>query len=417
MSSDRYMTAQEAAEALDVSVNTIYAYVSRKLIRSEASSDGKRTRRYLREDIDKLLTRRQARHNPDKLTQDALHWGAPVLESSITLIDNGRLYYCGVPIEELVETMTLEQVASLIWKGDEHQVERLFVNDIYPIAQRYETMLLHMEVDGAILVPVHAFQIVLPIAMADDKTAYDLRPDAVAMKSARLLRLLASVAAGDVDEQVSVAAMLHRGWSPDDPYSQHIYNTAMILCADHELNVSSFTARVVASAGSTPYVVINAGLSALQGVRHGGYTEHTEAFLKEIGSPDQAEQVIAARMRRGETTTVPGFGHTLYPDGDPRAAILLNKFAEHYADTPEIILAQAVQKAVYEMLGEHPTIDFALAVIGRLYNLPTGCTLGLFALGRMVGWIGHAIEQYEDGQLIRPRARYVGNQPKGESNT
>ncbi|PJF39150.1 MAG: citrate synthase, partial [Phototrophicales bacterium] len=227
------------------------------------------------------------------------------------------------------------------------------------------------------------------------------------MKSGRLLQLLASVAAGDVDEQISVAEMLYRGWSPDDPYSQHIYNTAMILCADHELNVSSFAARVVASAGSTPYVVINAGLSALQGVRHGGYTEHTEAFLKEIGAADKAEEVIAARMRRGETTTVPGFGHTLYPDGDPRAKILLDKLKAHYADSPEIVLAQAVERAVLKMLGEHPTIDFALAMIGRLYDLPHGSTLGLFALGRMVGWIGHAIEQYEDGQLIRPRARYV----------
>lgn len=412
MSSDRYMTAKEAATALGVSVNTIYAYVSRKLIRSEASADGKRTRRYLREDVDKLLTRQQARHNPDKLTQDALHWGAPVLESRITLIDNGQLYYRGIPIQEIVDTLTIEQVAALIWTSDITQVDRLFSTDVHPLAKQYETMLLHMAVDGANLVPVHAFQIVLPIAMADDRTAYDMRPDIVAQKAARILRLLASVAAGDIDEQVSIAEMLRRGWALDDEISQIIFNAAMILCADHELNVSAFAARVVASAGSTPYVVINAGLSALQGIRHGGYTEHTEAFFKEVGLPENVNDVIAGRMRRGESPTVPGFGHTLYPDGDPRAKILLNLLEQHYPNSPELQLGRVVKETVYDMLGEHPTLDFALALIGRLYNLPTGSTLGLFALGRMVGWIGHAIEQYEDGQLIRPRARYVGNQPK-----
>jgi len=414
MSSDRYMTAKEAAQALDVSVNTIYAYVSRGLIRSEASTDGKRSRRYLREDIDKLLMRRQARSNPDQLTQDALHWGAPVLESSITLIDNGHLYYRGIPIETIVETMQIEDVAALIWTGDADNAVSLFDHDLHRTAQKYETMLLHVEVDGADLTPVQAFQIVLPIAMADDATSYDTRPDSIAEKGARVLRLMTSVVAGDVVEQISLSETLQRGWCPHDEQSAKLFNTAMILCADHELNVSSFTARVVASAGATPYAVINAGLSALQGTKHGGYTESVEAFLQEIGSPDRAKQVIAARMRRGETTPVPGFGHQLYPDGDPRAPILLDMLAEHYPDSEQVALSQAIVETVYEMRGEHPTIDFALATLGRTYQLPAGSTLGIFALGRMIGWVGHAIEQYSDGQLIRPRARYNGNPPTVE---
>jgi len=405
------MTAKEAAEALDVSVNTIYAYVSRGLIRSESSADGKRKRRYLREDIDKLLARRQARSNPDQLTQDALHWGAPVLESAITLIDSGRMYYRGLPIEHVVETLTVEECAALIWTGDSAHAEMLFEQVLDPPAQKYETMLLHVEVDGADLAPIQAFQIVLPIAMADDLTAYDTRPDVVASKGARVLRLMASVAAGDVDRQLSLAEILQRGWQPDDEQSIKLFNTAMILCADHELNVSSFTARVVASAGATPYAVINGGLSALQGAKHGGYTESVEAFLDEIGTSDRVRNVISSRMRRGETTPVPGFGHPLYPDGDPRAPILLNMLMEHYPDSPSIALSRTVIDTVQEMLGDYPTIDFALATLGRTYELQAGCTLGIFALGRMIGWIGHAIEQYNDGQLIRPRARYTGNPP------
>lgn len=412
MSSDRYMTAKESAQALDVSVNTIYAYVSRGLIRSEASADGRRSRRYLREDIDKLLTRRQARSNPDQLTQDALHWGAPVLESRITLIDDGRLYYRGIPIETIVDTMSVEEVASLIWTGDTNQAESLFDFEIHPTAQKYETMLLHVELDGADLTPVQAFQIVLPIVMADDPTSYDNRPNSIATKGARVLRLMASVAAGDVEESIPIAEMLQRGWCPDDPQSTRVFNTALILCADHELNVSAFTARVVASADSTPYAVINAGLSALQGTKHGGYTESVEAFLNEVGTPKRAKQVIVARMRRGETQPVPGFGHQLYPDGDPRGTILLNMLAELYPQSDAVKLSQAVAENVLEIRGEHPTVDFALATLGQVYQLPAGSTLGIFALGRMIGWIGHAIEQYNDGQLIRPRARYMGIPPE-----
>ncbi len=414
MSSDRYMTAKESAQALDVSVNTIYAYVSRGLIRSEASADGRRSRRYLREDIEKLLMRRQARSNPDQLTQDALHWGAPVLESRITLIDNGQLYYRGIPIETIVDTMTIEEVASLIWTGNTAQADSLFDHDLHPIAQRYESMLIHVELDGADLTPVQAFQIVLPIAMADDLTAYDNRPSEIATKGARVLRLMTSVAAGDGVEHISIAEMLQRGWCPDDPQSISVFNTAMILCADHELNVSAFTARVVASADSTPYAVINAGLSALQGTKHGGYTESVEAFLNEVGTPNRAKQVIAARMRRGEAQPTPGFGHQLYPDGDPRATILLRLLTDLYPDSDAIALSKAVADNVYEIRGEHPTIDFALATMGEIYQLPAGSTLGVFALGRMIGWIGHAIEQYNDGQLIRPRARYMGNAPDAD---
>ena len=416
MSNDRYMTAQEASEALDVSVNTIYAYVSRKLIRSEESASGKRTRRYLREDVEKLVARRQARRNPDQLTQDALHWGAPVLESSITLIDDGKLYYRGLPIDEIVETMTVEQVASLIWTGDIKNADHLFDSTLHPSALKYEMMLLHVEVDGANLVPIQAFQTVLPIAMADDVTSYDMRPEVVATKGARILRLMTSVAAGDVEERILVAEMLHRGWCPDDEKSIHVFSTAMILCADHELNASSFTARVVASAGATPYAVVNAGLSALQGVRHGGNTESVEAFFTEVETAKNVEAVISARMRRGESIVVPGFVQRLYPKGDPRAKILCDLLFDYYPDSPETALAKAIIKTTFDMLGEYPTVDFALALIGRLYQLPAGSTLGLFALGRIIGWIGHAIEQYEEGQLIRPRARYIGNQPQNEEN-
>jgi citrate synthase len=175
------------------------------------------------------------------------------------------------------------------------------------------------------------------------------------------------------------------------------------------LNVSSFTARCVASAGATPYAVVVAGLAALGGVKHGGNTERVEAFLAEADTAGDARSAIASRLRRGEV--VPGFGHQLYPEGDPRGEALLAAVAAAYPDSAASKLAGETAEAASELMDERPNVDFALAILARALGLPPGGALMLFALGRTVGWVGHAIEQYETDKIIRPRARYVGEQP------
>jgi len=201
---------------------------------------------------------------------------------------------------------------------------------------------------------------------------------------------------------------LRRAWSlPDD--AAPLLNTALILCADHELNVSSFTARCVASAGGTPYGVVQAGLAALRGSRHGGHTERVEALLREVGAPSQARAALAARLQRGEP--VPGFGHRLYPDGDPRGRLLLEMAREYGPHSPAVALSAAVAAAAGELLGKRPTVDFGLVTAAGALELPAGSALALFAIGRAIGWIGHALEQIEAGTIIRPRARYVGPLP------
>lgn len=407
--SKRYLSAKEAAEMLNISLSTLYAYVSRGLIRSEASAEGKRQRRYYAEDVEKLLARKEGRRNPEKLAQDALHWGAPVLDSAITLIDGGKLYYRGQDVVTLAKTYSAEQVAALVWTGNMDDVETLFDQSVLVSAQNYETMLLHMEMDGAELTQLHELQVFLPAAMADDPSAYDLRPATVPHTGARILRLMTSVMAGDVPENIPVAHMLQRGWCPDDENTIQLLNAALIVCADHELNASSFAARVVASAGSTPYAAVLGGLSALQGIKHGGYTERVEALFSEAGTPEKMRKVMKGRLRRGES--IPGFGHNLYPDGDPRGKVLLDLLNAHDSDSPMLAMAQAGIEASQELIGESPSVDFALVAVCRALNLPDGSPLALFALGRTIGWIGHAIEQYERDRLIRPRARYVGEHP------
>lgn len=406
MAKESYFTAQEASDLLGVSPATLYAYVSRGLIRSESIGEDSRSRRYHAEDVQQLKKRKELRRNPTKAVEQALHWGAPVLDSAITLIDDGQLYYRGVSALDLARTRTVEEVAALIWLGDMGaEVATLF--DAASSRASFRCLATRRRV--ADLSPVEMFQAILPVAAAEDLSAYDFRPLTVARTGARILGLLALIAAGRDEKGSDIAQTLQEGWVPEDSSAVQLLRAALILCADHELNVSAFTARCVASAGSTPYAVVLAGLAALQGVHHGGSVEQVEAFLQEVGAPGQARMVIARRLKRGER--IPGFGHQLYPQGDPRGKALLELTRQAYPDSPAVALGDAVVSHAQDAIGQQPTVDFGLAVLASALQQPPGAALALFALGRTIGWIGHAIEQYQQNQLIRPRARYTGPLP------
>ena len=176
-----------------------------------------------------------------------------------------------------------------------------------------------------------------------------------------------------------------------------------MLSADHELNASSFAARVVASTGASLRAAAIAGLAALTGPRHGGLTWRVEALFDALGDGD-AEPALRKRLAAGED--LPGFGHPLYPDGDPRASALL---ARAYPHLPQ---ARAIAEAAERLTGRRPSLDFALASVRRRLRLPLGHAFCLFALGRTAGWIAHGLEQRATGTLIRPRAIYVGPPPE-----
>lgn len=329
------------------------------------------------------------------------------MESGITLISDGKLYYRGRDVLDLATDSSIEEVAALIWTGDSAAARQIFGAEPPVLSSRYTTV--RKVVDD--LAPVEAFQILLPLAAVEDLAAYDLRPAAVARTGARILRLMAAIAVKDEAKGGSVAETLQRGWAPRDPEATALFESALILCADHELPVSSFAVRCIASAEATPYAAVIAGLSALQGVKHGGQTELVEAFLREAQTSDDVQKVMASRLKRGES--VPGFGHSLYPGGDPRGAELLRLTAAAYPRSPAVALSAAVVEEALDLIGERPTVDFGLVTLARALELPSGRAMALFALGRTVGWIGHAIEQYGSDSLIRPRARYVGEQPAG----
>ncbi len=379
---------------------TLYAYVSRGMVRSEAAEGKRRSRRYRAEDVRALLERKERRRDPEGVVEGALRWGAPVLESGITLVDGGRLFYRGRDVEELAAGSGIEEVAALVWTGDAGLAVEIFPGGAEGLSPRVRGTLRTLE--G--LPPVELFQALLPVASAEDPVGYDLRPAGVVGTGARVLRLMAGVVGGGGEGRTAEA--LRRGWCPGEPGAAALLDAALVFCADHELPVSTFAARCVASSGATPYAVVQAGLAALGGTRHGGQTELAEVFLDEVAGSGDARKVIAGRLRRGDG--LPGFGHPLYPDGDPRGAGLLRIVAGSLPGSPAVGLSGAVVEEVEELTGELPTVDLALATVARALGLPAGGAVALFAVGRTVGWIGHAIEQYASNQLIRPRARYVG---------
>ena len=387
-----WLDADEAVETLGVSRATLYAYVSRGRIRSEAAPGAQRHRRYSRDDIERLVARSRERRNPEKAAEQALHWGLPILESAITLIADERIYYRGHDSAALARERSVADVAALLWTG---------AADATALGGPPRTPAVPRARDGMPFIA--AAQSGLALASADDPLAYDLRPRTVAQTGWRIMWLLTKLAAGGGRAAETVDATLASAWGATR--SVDLIRAALIACADHELNVSTFTARCVASAGASPYNVTIAGLAALEGTKHGGATARVDASWDALRQTGDLRAAFAERLRRGEV--IEGFGHPLYPGGDPRASLLLAMLPKGKTAT----FARELAAAANAVIGEAPTVDFALVALARALGLPSGSALTLFAIGRTIGWIGHAIEQYEANAIIRPRAKYVGVAP------
>jgi citrate synthase len=340
--------------------------------------------------VEQLVQRASGRRDPARVATEALGMqGLPVLTSSLTLIDDGRLYYRGRDALELAASARFEDVAGWLWGGACELEGKLYL----PAAkERARLAGLHFAAAG---------QCYLASAEAADPGAYSSTPESVRRSGARILAGLAALASESSTPPPSIAAALARAWGLAARERAPL-EAALILCADHELNVSAFTARAIASAGATPYMAVSGALGALTGHRHGGHTTRVAALLDEPGDPTR---LLIERLRSGQG--VPGFGHPLYPEGDPRAARLL----ELCPKGPARARGLAFIEAARQVTGERPVLDFGLVLLARTLGLPTSAPFVLFALGRTAGWIAHALEQYQTGQLIRPRAQYVGPRP------
>ncbi|MDO8423396.1 MAG: citrate synthase family protein [Parvibaculum sp.] len=402
-----YLSAKEAAAELGVSLATLYAYVSRDMIRSEPVPDS-RAKRYRAEDVRGLKDRRLAQAAAPAQGGDAragLSFGSmPVLDSSITLIADGQLHYRGADATALARSSSLEQVAALLWGCRDVQP---FTRDAVPALS---PMLEKLTTEVATLPPIVRCLTLLPVAAMDDPSIYNRTERGLATTGARLLRFVAAVIAGVPPSDTPVHEVLSRALTMGDKRAGDLIRAALVLCADHELNASAFTARCVAGTGATLYASVQAGICAAEGPRHGGFTSRVESFLTDMAHRQDLEDAVLTRLRNGDPA--PGFGHPLYPDGDPRAIALLGMMRETYGDDPAFLRAQRVIDVMAEAGGVQPSIDFAIGAMSASLRMLPGGGLAVFVMGRTAGWIGHAMEQHRTGQMIRPRARYTGDVPR-----
>src|ERR1700730_18517746 len=390
------LTARQTADRLGIKLDTLYAYVSRGRLES-VSLPGSRERRYRVMDVEPLLAARDGEKLARSNEPEAL---MPVIGSSICLIENGRLFYRGKDAIPLSEAATLEDVATLLWRAEEGAELDADRPDAFPV---------NISASGLI----ERCQISLAAVADEDLPAVALTRPGVIRTGRRILRVLAASVALLPPLPEPVHRRLAAAWRLDRAGAE-ILRRCLELLADHELNASTFVARCVASTGATPYAVVSAALSALSGRRHGGASARAERLLHEIAQHGDPLAVMAARLARDEH--LPGLGQPLYPDGDPRAdALLAATIAAVPAARSRI---EAAVAAAARLSGQRPNVDFALAAATTALGLPPGAALSLFVIGRTVGWIAHAIEQYQSGVLIRPRARYTGPRPNtdGEGN-
>ena len=381
------LPAREAADRLGVKIDTLYAYVSRGLIRSREVA-GSRERHYDASEIERFRAGRGAtRARPP--AEDLI----PVIGSAICLIEDHRLYYRGKDAISLAETASLEDVAALLWEEGTQAPT--------PILSRARERKQVGEDRGPLGI-IERCQVRLAKLAAVDLAALDLSRAGVARTGRVIVGALTECLGAGESGVAAVHERLAVHWHLD-PAGADLVRRCLVLLADHELNASTFVARCVASTAATPYAVVAAALAALSGRRHGGASAQVEAMFRELGDAEPMP-ALAARLARGDA--LPGLGQPLYPQGDPRALAIITALGEARPEAGRRVAATAV--AAMELTGLVPNVDFALGAAAVALGLPAGTALGMFLVARAVGWIAHAIEQYESGVLIRPRARYTG---------
>jgi len=379
-----WIAAAEARARLGVRPQTLYAYVSRGRVQVRADPQDPRRSLYLAADVAALADRKARGRKASQVAAGAIAWGEPILESAITTVDHGRLFYRGRDAVGLAETETLEAVARLLRGGHGAALKRTD----RPEPPRAPDM------------RARAFA-ALAARAGVDAAARGRHPLALAVEAATLLDVLTDAVAGEVGggaihERLALAWGCGRSGAGAD-----LVRRALVLLADHELNASTFAARVAASTGASLAASALAGLAALSGPRHGGATAAVRGLAAEAAELGSAAAIAA---RQDEDRAIPGFGHPLYPDGDPRAQALLDRFRP----SPDM---QALRGAVAGQTGLAPNVDFALVALADTLSLPRDAPFALFAVARCAGWIAHALEQGQADRLIRPRARYVGPAP------
>jgi citrate synthase len=396
-----YITAKEAAAALGVSIPTLYAYVSRGFIRSQGVA-GSRNRRYWKVDIERLKGRRILHEHSQGQPGSGEETKGLVAETQITLLTQRGVYYRGRDVAELAETETFESVAALLWEADAKAVFGKSLPSAPPSLAKIRRSLAELTV-------LEQAMALFPLIERANPRSYDLSKPGFARTGADLSRWFAAILVGangpseaPVHEFIAESLAAPKGF--DD-----IIRRLLIVAADHEFDPTTYAVRATANAGVTPYYSVVTGIIASRGQRlQSGRMETAARLLEEIlGIPDPRDSIVA-RYRNGEQLV--GFSSPVHDKMDPRAAIVMDALQRKFGDDVELRRLQRAADTAAEISGALMEFILVAIFVGRKLGLK-GQELAVASLGRMAGWIAHAMEQYHGHPLIRPRARYTGPLP------
>ena len=399
-----WLSSREASARLGVKLATLYAYASRGLITS-LPSDGPRGRQYASDDVERLRTRHAARSGHGPVAAGALRFGEPVLETRISEVTaDGPRYRGQLAIELCRADVSFERVAALLWTGAlPERAPHSRVKGTLDVARVWPLL------RGRAALPKMALLLAALALCDDDRHAAS---DAAEWARASVIqRWLASTPSARVPavhlSERGIAETLLASWrAPRSRALLQAVDRALVLCAEHELNPSTFAARVAASTGADLYACLGAAVNTLSGSEHGGACDRVEAMILAIGGKARAARTVQAWLARAEP--IPGFGHPLSPKGDPRGAALVELARAHGSKREPAQVAFALLDAMQRGGHPAPTLDAGLVTLCHTLGLPAGSAATLFSLGRTAGWVAHVLEQRSAGYLLRPRARYVG---------
>lgn len=390
------LSTDEVARRLGVKRATVYAYVSRGLLTGRRNANGKESL-FAEADV-RAFEATRTRGTPDRGDSPAVHTG-------ITLITAGKLFYRGYDVSVLARRKSFETVAALLWSGGDPQH--------VPFPPDTALRTLAEAVTAPLPVPARLtdrLRIIVAAAGAADRLRFDTTPAAVTATGRTILGTMVAALpqlGAPIDDTLAALLWSRLTATPATERGVHALNAAMVLLADHDLAASTFAARVAASTRAHPYAVVGAGLAAMDGPLHGAASGLAVEMLGAAVHGGDPLGTVSDRLRTGGG--VPGFGHPLYPAGDPRAATLLSLLP---ARSPVMEAVSAVSQAMRTRAGVAPNIDLALAAFTLLHEMPADAGEAIFAVARTAGWIAHAIEEYADQpSRFRPSGRYAGLPP------
>ncbi len=396
---DEYVSAEEAAAMLGVTLGTLYAYVSRKLIRSQPLP-GSRAHRYWRADIERLR-RRERRPAPVA--------GELRNESSITLLTDRGPYYRGRSAIELAETSSLEAVAALLWEVDERDV---FTGELPRRSKNYLAIEQALK-DGPVVDRAIAHMAYLEQA---HPRSYDLSAPAMARTGADIVRWIAAIM---LDQPTASSEPLHLQFERVLNLPPHLTGLArriLVMIADHGFEQATYAVRAVASTGVTVWRSVATGLAVSGGRRSRfGHIEAIRRFVREITEAPDPEDVVMRMMREGEG--LPGFDSEIYAHDDPRADSLLAYCESVMAGDVGLRRLKIALDLILEVSGQRPKIAIMTSFASTKWSegfstdMQMRSLQALYFVARSCGWVAHVMEQHAGGEAVHRKVKYSGLLP------